>query len=196
MAIIKKSTFVANEKNIVKLLLCDRKMCDRYPIMMPNCYYQSDNEADIFCIRNSGFTDEFEIKTSRADFKKDEKKRVKYREPENCSNVFRGGEYEQWASSGRVIGEEPWIKLKRDALAAGELVPNYFWYVLMEGITYKEEEIPKWAGIIIVSEHGFSKTLRNPKRLHSSKVSANLRDKVLLKGVYRYLDILRGWRDK
>lgn len=196
MAIIKKSTFKASEKSIQRLLVSSGDFIKRYDMMLPNCYLNNDNEADLFAIRKSGLCDEFEIKTSRADFLNDAKKRVKYRQPENKRDLFGVGEYEQWCLDGRVEGTEPWIMNKREAYEKGLMTPNYFWYVLYEDIVVREHELPDWAGLIIVSKYGLLSEKRKPKRLHSNKVSDKLVLKVAKKGLFRYLDVIRGWREE
>ena len=49
----------------------------RYELIVPNVFILPDSEADLFCIRRSGFCDEFEVKISRPDFLNDHKKRVR-----------------------------------------------------------------------------------------------------------------------
>lgn len=191
MGVIKKSTFKMTEKNIIKSLLCDRRIVEKYPVMLPNCYTQPDNEADLFAVRKSGFCDEFEIKVTRQDFLADAKKWVQYREIDKQIDLFKGDEYEQWVTAGRIKGEEPWCMFKREALEKGLMQPNYFWYVLSEKVKVEDSEIPEWAGVIFISEKGWVRIARDPKRLHKGKIDANLYEKVLKKGLHRYLDKLR-----
>lgn len=194
MAIVKGSSFEYSEKNIQRLLVSYNRFLERYQVMMPNCYCQSDNECDVFMVRKSMLSDEFEIKISRDDFVKDGKKIIQYREIDKEGDLFRGNEWEQWCSGGRIAGEEPWKMNKFEAYQQGYGVPNYFWYVLAEGIIKDESEIPDYAGLIIVSKRGGIRIVRNPKMLHKRKVDDKLYKKTLMKGYSRYIDDFRGWK--
>ena len=146
------------------------RMCTSYDVAVPNCFTQHDNEADLFFIRKSGLCDEVEIKVSRPDLLQDKKKRVRYREfiyPDDCDK------------------DMPHIKPKHDALIAGEMDCNYFWYALKNGIG-GIEDIPEWAGLIIVKDDGESSIIRSPKRLHRKKMSFEDRYKIARKASYRF----------
>ena len=196
MAFLKRSLFEANEKNIARLILLDNKIMKRSPIMLPNCFISKaqDNEADVFAIRKTLYTDEFEIKCSRADFLADRKKNIAYREPEAKSSIFGESEYAEWAAAGRVKGDEPWTMNKLEAYEQGLGVPNHFNYVLGPDVVVKDDEIPDWAGVYSVSKNGFMTLRRRAKKLHKNKVDPELYSSVLRKGLMRYLDIERGWR--
>lgn len=156
-----------NESVVQNLLSQDESHLKRYAVMVPCCMTQNDNEADIFAIRKSGLCDEFEIKLSRADFFKDKKKVVMYR-----NNDITTGEDNKWfmASSQERTQLAPWEKFKLQALSDGNMVVNHFWYVVKKGVVTLGD-LPDYAGFITVDETGFLEVLRAPKKLHSRKLS-------------------------
>lgn len=170
------------EKDVIQLLAKHSDHQKRYEVMVPNCYTSYDNEADFFGIRRSGFCDEFEIKVSRSDFLADAKKRVAYRECEK----------DEWGWKQQGLEFAPYTKWKRDALRAGELEANYFWYVVVEGIC-KLEEVPDFAGLIEVpapdSCRSWLRVLKHPARLHKEKLSYEKRYRYARKGCFRFWNV-------
>ena len=47
-----------------------------FHVILPNVSIDDGSEMDLFCIRNSGYCEEFEIKLTASDFKADFKKTV------------------------------------------------------------------------------------------------------------------------
>lgn len=142
--------------------------------MIPCCFTSFDNEADLFCIRKSGLYDEVEIKTSRADFKNDAKKKVKIKKSEQTS---ANGKYTYPLF-------ENYDKL--DATAKG-FMANYFWYAVPKEMI-DINEVPEWAGLLYVSENGRIDVIREPKRLHKIKMTFEERFKQTRKLGYRFWD--------
>lgn len=170
-----------------------RLMCTSFETLIPNCYTSHDNEADMFAIRRSGLCDEFEIKISRSDFLNDFKKAVDYRETET-------GEYWNWveATSDLSTSEksqltEPWRKLKHDALRDGDMLCNYFWYVVKKGII-TPDEVPEGFGLITVDEFGYVNVVRPASRLHRNKIDAKDELRMVKKLAYRFWDYRNGRR--
>lgn len=148
----------------------------RYEIMLPNVFVQHDSEADLFCIRKSGLCDEFEIKTTRENFKTDKNKFVRYRDllPE---------EYKQFDWNDR--SSCPAYKSKRHALIDGDMCVNYFWYVVLEGVA-TVDDVPPFAGLIIVLDDGRLQIKKQPKKLHGRKMEYEDRYKIARKCTYRF----------
>jgi hypothetical protein len=94
--------------------------------VFPNIFLDA-YEADILEITKTGFTYEYEVKLSKADFKLDAKKNNGYYA--NAETNF-----------------EKVIRYKKDELIAGKRV-NYFYYVVPEGLLNKTD-IPIYAGLI------------------------------------------------
>jgi hypothetical protein len=165
------------EADIALHLANYRYHMQRYEIMLPNVYIQRDSEADLFCVRKSGLCDEFEIKISKADFRLDSKKVVRYRELERDEwKTFR------WNAARN---NAPNMKTKYNALIDGDLCVNYFWYVVPEDLIGLDE-VPEFAGLIYVSESGVVSIKRSPKRLHGTKLSLEEKYKIARKSTYRY----------
>ncbi|ATI17470.1 hypothetical protein AP1_0043 [Aeromonas phage AP1] len=154
-------------------------MQKKYDLIVPNCFYTHDLEADLLAFRKSGFRDEFEIKISRADFKNDVKKMVKIW-PER--------------DNGRRYKADLEEMTKYEALEKGRLL-NYFWYIVPHGLI-TPEEIPTFAGLMYietVNRHNQKyqfRVIKDAKRLHGNKSSQEDYDKSLRKLGYRYWNLV------
>jgi hypothetical protein len=103
------------------------------------------SECDCISISKSDYIYEYEIKISRADFKKDFTK-IKH------TNIIN----------------ENYTKVRK-----GEtfyLLPNYFSFVTPKDLI-KIEEVPDYAGLIYMNEDGSFEVIRKPKLLHSTKAN-------------------------
>lgn len=166
----------STERGMIESLLKGKnRLCTSYEVGVPNCFTQHDNEADLFFIRNSGFTDEVEIKVSRSDLLSDKNKRVWHR------NIA----YDEFNWKEKGFEFCPSTKPKYEALTEG-LMSNYFWYAIKEGIG-GIEDIPDFAGLLIIDPDGFVKVKRSPKRLHRNKLTDFEKYKIARKCFYRYL---------
>lgn len=174
-----------NEPKIVKGLLRCRSFRERYEFMVPNCYTQHDNEADIFAVRKSGFADEIEIKVSRSDFLLDKNKVVQYR-------VWERGEFQ--SSFERENKLSPVQKFKMQALVDGNMAANYFWYAVPRGML-SINEIPEFAGLIEISDSGRGIEVKKPKLLHRKKPTESYKYHLSKKISYRYWNLyFEKWR--
>lgn len=102
-------------------------------------------ECDCISISKADFIYEYEIKISRADFKKDFSK-IKH------TNIIN----------------ENYTKTKM-----GEtfyLLPNYFNFVTPRDLI-KLEEVPDYAGLIFMDDDGSFEVMRKPKLLHNTKAN-------------------------
>lgn len=164
-----------NEKDMIKAIYQRRGyLSATYEVAIPNCFTQHDNEADLFFIRKSGFCDEIEIKVSRSDFLADKKKRVYYRNLDYSEF--------NWSKNGHEFC--PSTKPKYEALQDGLMV-NYFWFAIKEGVA-DVDEIPKFAGLIVVKPDGELNVIKQPKRLHRNKLDFEQRYKFSRLLDYRY----------
>lgn len=158
------------EKDVQAAIARSREFQLRYDIIVPNCYTQYDNEADLFCLRPSGLCDEIEIKVSRSDFRVDAKKHVRISEKLEKPTLYR---------THRMVR-----KSKREALETGHM-SNYFWYAVPEGLV-KPDEVPSWAGLIYIYSHGSAGVVKSAKRLHKQPLSAIESYKTARKMGYKY----------
>lgn len=105
-------------------------------------------ECDVFEVTDAGYWREYEIKTSRADFRKDvEKHKTKLVAvdvpPEERKHRF---------DTRRFVSAPD--RVKHDLLAARDVSgPNQFWFVCPVGLI-PVAEIPEWAGLIEVTDSG------------------------------------------
>ena len=129
-----------NSKEIQDLLMI---FMDSKPIQITN-YSGLGHEADVLMVTKARMVYEYEIKTSRADFKKDFSKVRKH----------------QIYSSDR-----PYLLKYRNY----PLKPNHFYYVCVEGLI-KPTEIPKYAGLIYITTEGFVHYIKKAPKLHSYKL--------------------------
>lgn len=164
-----------NEQDIIMRLASYGDHIRRYELMIPNVFIQDDSEADLFCVRRSGLCDEFEVKTSRSDFLADKKKIVKFRELELSERgIIKWDNKASWPNS----------KKKIQALEDGDMCVNYFWYAVSENIC-TVDELPLFAGLILIKKDGRLKVVRHPKKLHKEKISFEDRYRIARKSNYR-----------
>lgn len=106
---------------------------DNSQYVIANSYVYNRNwESDIFVLNKSGYSYEFEVKVSRADFKGDLKKVQKH----------------QILQAGKTLGED-------------FLRPNRFYYAVPKDMV-KVEEVPEYAGLIYMEKYGFEKIKEAP----------------------------------
>ncbi len=192
-------SFKHSEESMVNLVAKNQStFCTSYEALIPNCFTQHDNEADLFAIRKSGMCDEFEIKVTRADFFNDAKKIVHWRAYDyypngNTVDSLWDDEHKHLSYEQKKKLVAPWQKLKYDALQDGNMQANYFWYILKEGIV-DLEEVPAWAGVVFIDDQGEFKRGRQPTRLHRKKLGYEERFKFLRKTCYRLWEYRLGTR--
>lgn len=111
-------------------------------LFFPNIFYKN-LECDLLEINKaSGFTTEYEVKVSKADYKKDKFKTLKeYNDQDHIT----------------IVNEVP----KSQVLKKGQRV-NYFYYVVPEGLV-EVDEIPYYAGLIYacLNKSGLSSSIHS-----------------------------------
>ncbi len=171
------------EQDVILRLVESNDHQRRYELMVPNVFILPDSEADLFAIRRSGFCDEFEVKISRPDFLNDRKKRVRI---ESEGRVSEGG----YPAYENVF--------KHQALLEGNLPVNYFWYAVREGVA-EFDEVPEFAGLIIVGNDRQLYVVQYPRRLHHRKMSIEARYKVARKSAYKFWKLksdIMAWKHR
>jgi hypothetical protein len=144
-------------------------------LICPNYSPAGWHECDVFSVTKAGYMNEYEIKLTKADFKKDAGKM----------------EREKFTWSGPVTNRST----KHQRLAIGDPQgPARFFFVLPVGIV-DDVDVPEFAGIIRASAHPKSGRIhlektREAKRLHEQKVSQLVADHV--KGVFYW----RLWSER
>lgn len=192
--------FEFTEANIANLIATNQsRFCTSYDALIPNCYTAHDNECDVLAIRKSGICDEFEIKISRSDFLNDKKKIVNYRKFEfnhggNASvDMIWNNDHQLIPHKKRKKLVAPWQKLKNDALRDGDMTPNYFWYVVAEGVA-TVDDMPDFAGLAIVNGDGSIRTVKQPEKLHKNKLTDLDKYHFIRKLAYRFWEYRVGNR--
>lgn len=112
------------------------------PIQITN-YSGIGFEADVLMITKSGMAYEYEVKTSRGDFKKDFTKLAKHK-------IY---------SSDR-----PYLVRARNYPKK----PNHFYYACKEGLI-SVSEIPSYAGLVYITKDKKLKIIKKAPKLHSHK---------------------------
>ena len=160
---------------------CDMIFRDRQSNkVFPNVFLDK-YEADLLEITKAGYAYEYEIKTSKSDFKNDSKKTCGYL----CT---------------RETNFKKVPKYKTDTLKNGERV-NYFYYLVPNDLV-KPEEIPEYAGLMYVEfrdcqyfstekgyftkEKMFLRTIKSAPKLSKDKFSADKLLKCLESTYYRF----------
>lgn len=146
----------------------------RYEILLPNIHFLY-NEMDLFGFRkNSGFSDEIEIKLSKSDFLADFKK-VTYVDGEEV----KGENYSYF---------QPTQKPKHESIEEGIHPCNYFSFLMPEELS-EQCEIPPYAGLYIygTNRHGQSwiREARKAPRMHSRKLSDEKKYDIAKKAVFK-----------
>lgn len=124
------------------------------PLAITNYAGITGFEGDVVMIAKSGFVYEYEVKSSRADFKKDFSKISKHKHLQNPK-----------VSKSKYSTKYP-------------QAPNYFYYVCIDGLI-KKNEIPKYAGLIYII-NGVPVVQVRAKRLHSFKVTEHLKNNLAI----------------
>jgi hypothetical protein len=126
-----------NEAHIQTLLF--RYLQDKgHSFIAPNCCALG-YEADLLSVPDSGFCYEYEIKTTRADFKADAAKRNKHDSYSNAGNMR--------------------------SLSRARRAPARFYYVVPAHLV-EPAEVPVHSGLMFVLENGTIETIKQAPWLH------------------------------
>jgi hypothetical protein len=156
-------------------------------MILPNYQPAKWWECDLFYVSRAGYLTEYEIKLSRADFKKDGQKSKRH---------FKSN----YTDSGNYDGYEEWTTTKYGRLAASDTDgPSRFYYVTPIGLL-TADEIPEWAGWIEVENRSKSGMLWTHRRkeapqLHKTKVSQDIMAHARSVCYYRYWNLRNGASD-
>lgn len=139
-------------------------------------------ESDLFSILKSGRSCEFEIKTSRSDFRADFKKVAKHQILKTGS---RPPDYMEklWLARG-TPGIN--IKLDENGMVACPR-PNYFWYCCPKGLI-KPEEVPEYAGLMYITGSYYQNDVKKPPLLHKDTYDPRWIERLLTAINFRYWD--------
>lgn len=117
---------------------------DNSQYVIANSYvFNHDWESDVFVLNKAGYSYEFEVKVSRADFKNDLKKVRKH-------EMLSAGKSEKFS---------------------GIMRPNRFYYTVPTGLI-KPDEVPEYAGLYYMTKYSFEEIKKAPL-LHKEKFNFN-----------------------
>lgn len=139
--------------------------------------YVFDWESDKLLETKSGYIYEFEIKVSKADYKND------FKHKKDKHIILEGEEkygdkylprYYQVLDDNKKLGAWAEASFHKHAdeskyyLVGGHKRPNYFYYAVPTDLI-PVEDIPEYAGLVYVDEHGNLRTIKTAPKLHSEK---------------------------
>lgn len=119
----------------------------QYPIISSHCSIDMLQECDIIAISKADYIYEFEVKISKADYKKDFIK-------EKHNNILN----EKY--SKKIKGETRYV------------LPNYFNYVVPANMI-TIDDLPEYAGLIYFNEDLTFDVIKKPKLIHNMKADEN-----------------------
>ena len=136
----------------------------------------SVGEADFVSVNKNNFVTEFEIKTSRSDYKADFKKTGKH---DLMKGVGRRSDYFDRDLRKTVWSNKPFV--------------NYFYYVVPKDLI-NIDEVPEYAGLIYVTRYemeggGYSyicDEIKKPKRFHKNKCEDSFIMRMLRSVMFKY----------
>ena len=136
--------------NDIKFVLMKSLYEKSRSIFCTNFQAMGFSECDVLRITPSNIVYEYEIKTSRSDFKADFKKKYKHNRLSNTIN--KNNEYIKWSGHPDI--------------------PNYFTYVTPKNMV-KPTEIPEYAGLIYVEGDNIE-IIKKAPNLHNFKANETL----------------------
>lgn len=148
-------------KEINRLLLNHLRKRPDFNIITTNYSWNLHFEADVYQVKKSGFTVEYEIKCSRGDFLKDFSKSKKYFD--NSKGSYVEFKKHEWLIDKEIACNTHQNKFK----------PNEFYFVCPSGII-KRDEINDRYGLIEILPSGQVCVIKRPKKLHNKKELNNL----------------------
>jgi hypothetical protein len=153
-----------------------------------NIYLFGDNESDYVTLTKAGYTDEYEIKLSRSDFRADQKKDRHERYQIVTPWRFVRG-YAARTNAYTMV----------DHVGIAPQYPNRFWYVVPEGLV-TVDEVPSYAGLVYASDRGFGhvslEVKRQAPKLHGHKLPEGKVKKIIRSGYHRFIERWYMGRDE
>jgi len=146
-------------KDITKVLYKYYQPTNKYCAQNIYLYDHFMGEEDFVVVKNNDYINSYEVKVSRSDFKADFKKKNRHQILENGYFISDKKQFKPREDKSKWYDYyEPGEQIPRDR-------PNKFFYVCPENLI-KIEEVPKYAGLIYVSEDGILKKIKEAPFLH------------------------------
>jgi hypothetical protein len=169
MAMDKQISKISSSKD-VKAIMGRYLLNKKYNVVVYEFSGRGIQSADIFGITVAGYAYEYEIKTSKRDFKADFRKRYKH-------NILKEAE-----------SQKEYIS-----------IPNYFYYVVPENLI-ELSEIPEYAGLIYVKYSDnymgyYVDIKKNAPKLHDRKASEKLYKSILRNLSCKQVFECKSWKN-
>lgn len=151
------------EKTIQDLLFSKYAGNSKYRIANVYLFFW---ESDFYIEKDNGYCYEFEIKISRADFKKDAEKIEKHLAMETGKRKRSYTDFERDEETGRCKLDELNRAIQKTTTV--EIYchrPNKFYYIAPEGVITKEQ-VPAHAGLMLITPHNQIYTAKEAPFLH------------------------------
>ncbi len=149
-----------------------------YSVVCANAYVY-DWESDVFAVTKKGYAVEFEVKISRADFKKDlEKPKHLYLSGKGTILTYR-----------TCIGKDKNGYIYKDAgekhMIPNSRMPTRFYYVCPPDLIHVED-LPKYAGLIYADTKYYGvDIIKHAPKIHTEKVEESIYKKLCTKMSWR-----------
>ena len=137
-----------------------------FPIFLTSYEGQGIWEADVFGVNRNGYTYEYEIKRSRADFKAEFRNKKAKHERFAARRSTRM--YDEWKNGKRTGDKYELI-----------IMPNRYFFICPDGLI-KPEEVPEYAGLIY-ADHRYYDSMVEVKKaplLHRNKANSRVYERV------------------
>lgn len=146
----------------------------KYLVSNVYCFHEFYKETDFLIINNNGHAFDIEIKISMQDFKKDVDKVHKH-------NILSNSHFQlPYKYSGKYEANE---------LIYTEDRPNRFYYCIPQTLQSKIQPlIPEYAGLLVITESGKMKKIKEAKLLHKNNQMQKLESRLCRKFYYNYLE--------
>jgi len=150
-------------EDLIQVALFKELERKKHELIAPNIDIFYTGEMDVCSVMQGGCVNEYEIKLTRSDFKKDFLKERKHPIFRNIREGIRSGTREFFE------GEETYLIQYTS--------PNYYYFVVPQDLI-KPEEIPEYAGLIYFRKYKDFRTVKAAKKLHKERISDENRTKI------------------
>lgn len=143
-------------------------------------------ESDIVSVTKAGYVYEYEIKLTKADFKKDFEKKEKH---EILKNGCR--DLSEWEK--RII-ENPYYRQEKSKFKLTfdkKLIcsrPNYFFYACPDGLI-KPEEVPEYSGLVYLNDRCGNSIIKKTPLLHKDKITEKQMQHIINSFQFKYWNL-------
>lgn len=170
-------------KEITKALYKYYQDTNKYCIQNMYLFDYPMGEEDFVVIKNNGYICTYEVKISRSDFKADFNKKERHQ-------ILENGWYT--SDQKQFKPDTKWLEYYQPGEQIPRNRPNKFFYVCPENLI-KKEEVPKYAGLIYITEDNRLLKIKEPPFLHKNIIDVTTT--ICNKFYYAYLELKKYKED-